>query len=86
MISAETGDPDPLSAITDALFGRSVTRIMLFAEGRHVSAVHPFGLARRAERLTSLAVHAFRAPPAPRGRRFAVGHCERRIRAVPLAR
>ena len=81
VISAETGDPDPLSAITDALVGRSVTRILLFAAGRHLSAIHPFGLARRTERITGLAVHAFST--APDGRRFAVGHCEGRIRAVP---
>jgi hypothetical protein len=82
VISAETGDPDPLSAITDALFGRSVTRILLFAEGRHVSAIHPFGLTRRTERLTGLAVHAF-LTTASRPRRFADGHCDGSIRPVP---
>ena len=86
VISAEVGDPDPLSAITDALFGLSAPRILLFAGGRHVSAIHPLGLARRAERLTGLAVQAFPLPPAPkasRGRRFAGGHCEGAIRVVP---
>jgi hypothetical protein len=86
VLSAEIGDLDPLSAITDALFDRSACRILLFAAGRHVSASHPFGLARRTERLTGLAVQAFRAPrssTAAGGRRFAVGHCEGRIRVVP---
>jgi hypothetical protein len=86
VLSAEVGDPDPLSAITDALFDRTACRILLFAAGRHVSAGHPFGLARRTERLTGLAVHGFRVPPAleaSRGRRFASGHCEGRIRVLP---
>ena len=86
VVSAEVGDPDPLSAITDALFDRSACRILLIAAGRHVSAGHPFGLARRTERLTGLAVEAIRAPrasTASRGRRFAVGHCEGRIPVLP---
>lgn len=86
VLSSEAGDPDPLSAISDSLFDRSACRILLFATGRHVSTIHPFGLARRTERLTGLAVHGFRVPPASKashGRPFAVGHCEGRIRVVP---
>jgi hypothetical protein len=78
VISAEVGDPDPLSAISDALDHRPIDQILLFARGRHVAAAYPFSVAHRAERLTGLAVHSFTAPstPKPPGRyRFAAGHC-----------
>ena len=80
VISAEVGDPDPLSAISDALDHRPIDQILLFAQGRHVAAAYPLSVAHRAERLTRLAVHGFTAPSsskAPRRRRFAAGHCDR---------
>src|SRR5215204_2771295 len=65
--SAEVGDPDPLSAISDALGAVRVDEIVLFARGRHVAGGYPFSLARRAERLTGLRVTRVAARPAPRG-------------------
>jgi hypothetical protein len=79
VISAEVGDPDPLSAICDALDNRTVPEILFFGRGRHVAAGYPFGVAARAERLTGLAVRCFNVrsmPRPPRRRRFAAGHCE----------
>jgi hypothetical protein len=76
--SAEVGDPDPLSAIGDALAAVRVDEIVLFARGRHVAAGYPFSLARRAERLSGLQVTAVAVRPAPRPprRRLFVGsHC-----------
>jgi hypothetical protein len=76
--SAEVGDPDPLSAIADALDAVKVDDIVLFARGRHVAAAHPFSVARRAQRLTGLPVTAVATGPAPRptGRRsFASARC-----------
>jgi hypothetical protein len=77
--SADVGDPDPLSAICDAVAAHRVDAILLFARGRHVSAYHPFGVARRAQRLTGLHVEPIAAPGAPRGQRrlaLAAGHCD----------
>lgn len=76
--SAEVGDPDPLSAIADAVDAVQADEIMLFARGRHVAAAYPFSVARRAQRLTGLPVTAFAAEPAPRPlrrRSFASPHC-----------
>jgi hypothetical protein len=76
--SAEVGDPDPLSAIGDALEGLRVDEIVLFAQGRHVAAGHPFSVARRAERLSGLPVTPVAVGPAPRPprRRLLAGsHC-----------
>jgi|SRR5215217_3037051 len=76
--SAEVGDPDPLSAIGDALEAVRVDEIVLFARGRHVARGHPFSLARRAERLSGLQVTRVAARPAPRPprRRLLAGsHC-----------
>jgi hypothetical protein len=76
--SAEVGDPDPLSAIGDAVDAVQADEIMLFARGRHVAAAYPFSVARRAERVTGLPVTAFAADPAPRQARrrsFAGAHC-----------
>jgi hypothetical protein len=76
--SAEVGDPDPLSAIGDAVDAVQADEIVLFARGRHVAAAYPFSVARRAERLTGLRVTAFAADPAPRlarRRSFARARC-----------
>jgi hypothetical protein len=76
--SAEVGDPDPLSAIGDALAVVRVDEIVLFARGRHVTPGYPFSVARRAERLSGLRVTpvAVRAAPRPSRRRFLAGsHC-----------
>jgi hypothetical protein len=76
--SAEVGDPDPLSAIGDALEAVRVDEIVLFARGRHVTPGHPFSVARRAERLGGVRVTgvAVRAAPRPARRRFLAGsHC-----------
>jgi hypothetical protein len=79
VIAAAVGDPDPVSAICDAVDAGAVDRILLFARGRHVSATYPMSVARRAERLTGLPVQAYAAPLAPRAprrRRLVGGHCE----------
>jgi len=76
--SAEVGDPDPLSAIGDALGAVRVDEIVLFARGRHVADGYPFSVVRRAERLSGLQVTpvAVRAAPRPPRRRFLAGsHC-----------
>ena len=76
--SAKVGDPDPLSAIGDALEAARVDEIVLFARGRHVNPGHPFSVVRRAERLSGLRVTpvAVRAAPRPPRRRFLAGsHC-----------
>jgi hypothetical protein len=86
VISAEVGDPDPLSAISDALDQRPTDQVLLFARGRHVAAVNPFSVAHRAERLTGIAVHSFAAPStpkAPRRRRF--GHARAIKTRIPVA-
>jgi hypothetical protein len=79
VIATEIGDPDPVSAICDAVAAGDVDRILLFARGRHVSARYPLSVARRVERLTGLPVHAFATPLVPRPsrrRRLVSGHCE----------
>ena len=77
--SGVVGDPDPLSSIDDAVHAGRVDEILLFARGRHVAAGYPLSLARRAERLTGVAVHRVAAPRAASRRRrlvLAGGHCE----------
>ena len=77
--SAAVGDPDPLSAIDDALAAGRADEILLFANGRHVARHYPLSLANRAERLTGLRVQRIAAPRVARGRRrlvLADGHCE----------
>jgi len=77
--SAEVGDPDPLSAIGDAVANGPIEEILLFARGRHVAAGYPLSVARRAQRLTGLPVRRFAAALAPRPRRRLVlggAHCE----------
>ena len=79
VVSARVGDPDPLSAICDAVAAGAADRILLFAHGRHASAGYPLSVARRAERLSGLAVRSFAAPPTARVHRrlrVAGGHCE----------
>ncbi len=63
--SAEVGDPDPLSAMGDAIETLRVDEIVLIARGRHVAGGLPFSLARRAERLSGLPVTRVAARPAP---------------------
>jgi hypothetical protein len=76
--SAAVGDPDPVSAICDAVAAGGVDRILLFARGRHISSGYPFSVARRAERLTGLPLQSFATAHAPRPQRrlrLAAGHC-----------
>jgi hypothetical protein len=77
--SATVGDPDPLSAIDDAVEAARVGEILLFARGRHVAVGYPLSVARRAERLTGIPVHSVPTPRASSRRRrlvFAGGHCD----------
>ncbi|MGH2969401.1 MAG: hypothetical protein ACRDK0_10110 [Solirubrobacteraceae bacterium] len=77
--SAAVGDPDPLSAIDDAVNAGRVGEILLFARGRHVAGGYPLSLARRAERLTGIPVHSIATPRNSSRRRrllLAGGHCE----------
>ena len=77
--SAAVGDPDPVSAICDAVAAGGVSEILLFARGRHVSPAYPLSVARRASHLTGLPLQSF-ATATPqmtrRRRRFADGHCQ----------
>ncbi len=76
--SAEVGEPDPLSAIGDALEIVRVDEIVLFARGRHVTPGYPFSMVRRAERLSGLRVTPVavrRAPRPPRRRLLAGSQC-----------
>jgi hypothetical protein len=85
--SAAVGDPDPLSAIGDAVVG--VAEILLFARGRHVAGGYPLSVARRAERLTGLPVRRIAAPRGPSRRRrpiLAGGHCQAAPRSAPKVR
>src|SRR4051812_17221014 len=74
---AHVGDPDPMSAIADALESPSVGRILLITRKRRL-ARHPLSLARRATRLTSLPVVHVVVPAAAARGRFGrpVGHCQ----------
>jgi len=78
VVSAGVGDPDPVSAIGDAVAAERIDRILLFGRGRHVSARYPLSVARRAGRLTGLPVRTFAVPLAsqPSRRGLAAGHCE----------
>jgi hypothetical protein len=80
VVSAAVGDPNPLSAIDDAVDAEDVSEILLFARGRRFADGHPMSLARRARRLTGLPVHGIATPGAARRRRRLVlpgGYCER---------
>jgi hypothetical protein len=76
--SCAVGDPDPVSAICDAVAAARVGEILLFARGRHASSSYPLSVARRARRLTGLPLQSFGTamPPRPRRRpHLAGGHC-----------
>jgi hypothetical protein len=78
VVSAEVGDPDPVSAICDAVAAGGVDRILLFSRGRHVSSIYPLSVLKRAERLTGVPVQGFAAPHGPGdagSRHFVGGHC-----------
>jgi len=80
VVSAAVGDPNPLSAIDDAVRAGRVGEILLFARGRRLAGGYPAGLARRAQRLTGLPVHGIATPGAARRRRRLVlpgAYCER---------
>jgi hypothetical protein len=80
VVSAAVGDPNPLSAVDDAVHAERVSEILLFARGRRFAGGHPLSLARRAQRLTGLPVHGITTPRAARRRRRVVlpgGYCER---------
>jgi hypothetical protein len=73
------GDPDPVSAICDAVAAGDISEILLFARGRHVSPAYPLSVARRAARLTRLPLQSFATatPQKARPRRhFADGQCQ----------
>jgi len=73
------GDPDPLTAIQDAVLEHGVDEIVLFAGGRHVARGYVLSLANRAERLTGLRVQRISVPRVARARRHWVpvgGRCE----------
>ena len=53
--AAGVGDPEPISAITDALADHAATDVLLFARGRHVPG-HPLDLVHRVRRVTGLRV------------------------------
>jgi hypothetical protein len=77
--SAVVGDPDPLSAIDDAVHAGRVDEILLFARGRHVAAGYPLSLASRAGRLIDVPVRSVAMPRAAGRRRrlvLAGRHCD----------
>ena len=85
VIATQVGDPDPVTAICDAVDAGGVDEILLFARGRHVSEGYPMSVAQRAERLTGLPVQRFATPLAwrpSRRRRLVGGHCQVRTRAL----
>jgi hypothetical protein len=75
---AEVGDPDPTSAIEDALAVWPADEILVFTRERR-RARGPFGLARRVARATGVPVARVRAPRTAGGRRRGLrrraGHC-----------
>jgi hypothetical protein len=73
------GDPDPLTAIDDAVARGGVDEILLFARGRHLASGYPLSVANRAERLTGLPVQRISVPRVarpPRRWRSVGGLCE----------
>src|SRR3954462_1715543 len=67
---AGVGDPDPMSAIGDALTAHPASEVLLFTRPRRVGAGHPWDLEHRARRLTGLPVRRIGVPAHRRG------HCE----------
>ena len=76
--AAGVGDPDVVSAVGDALEGRDVTDIVVFARPRR--ARHPLDLAHRIRRATGLPVRRVEAARRRERRRWALlrgaGHCQ----------
>lgn len=77
---ADVGDPDPTSAVDDALQTFAATEILLCRSGRRRG--HPFDLAHRLRRMSRLPVDAARLdvrPPVRERRRWRAllegGHC-----------
>jgi hypothetical protein len=66
---AGVGDPDPISAMGDALADHAATGVLLCTRGRHLPS-HPLDLAHRAHRATGLPVHRVAVRASRRG-----GHC-----------
>ena len=84
--SAAVGDPDPLSAVGDALDRRRIDEIVLFARGRHVLPAYPLSVVRRAQRATGLPTRGIAAPRAPQPSHrplFSGGHCRAAGSSVP---
>jgi len=80
---AGVGDPDPISAITDAMESHAPTEILLLTRMRRFEAPHPLDLVYRAHRNTGLPVQRMSLPAAvvPRRRRGSTllrggGHCD----------
>jgi hypothetical protein len=80
---AGVGDPDPISAITDAMESHAPTEILLLTRVRRFEAPHPMDLVDRAHRTTGLPVRRISLPAAvgPRRRRGWTlprggGHCD----------
>ena len=55
--AALVGDPDPATAITDALLERPAEEILLFTRRHTIATPSPFDLAHRVERATGVRVH-----------------------------
>jgi hypothetical protein len=86
--SAAVGDPDPLSAIDDAVHAGRVDEILLFARGRHVAAGYPLSVAWRAGRLSDVPVQSIATPRAASRRRrlvLAGGHCDASLAQATIA-
>jgi hypothetical protein len=66
---AGIGDPDPITAIGDAVDAHGVAEVILFTRRRRLTASHPWDLEHRAQRLTGLPVHQLAVPAAE------TGHC-----------
>jgi hypothetical protein len=70
---AGVGDPDPMSAIGDALAAHPAGEVLLFTRHRRVGAAHPWDLEHRARRLTGLPVRRIGVPARRRG------HCQAEV-------
>ena len=68
---AGVGDPDPITAIGDALADHAATGVLLCTRERHLPS-HPLDLAHRAHRVTGLPVHRLAVRAGREG-----GHCRR---------